>query len=44
MPDYNPNKGEHYSDELMIEYMQCVDEGLDVEEFKPLFEAVGLLK
>lgn len=40
-PDYNPNKGELYSDELMIEYMQCIDEGLDVENLRPLFEAVA---
>lgn len=44
LPDYNPNKGELYSDELMIEYMQCMDEGLDVENLKPLFEAVGALE
>lgn len=43
LPDYNPNKGELYSDELMIEYMQCIDEGLDVEHLKPLFEAVAAL-
>ena len=44
LPDYDPNKGELYSDELMIEYMQCIDEGLDVERFKPLFEAVSALE
>ncbi len=44
LPDYNPNEGELYSDELMTEYMQCMDEGLDVEYLKPLFEAVASLE
>lgn len=43
LPDYNPIKGELYSDELMYEYMQSTDEGLDVEKYKALFEAVAAL-
>lgn len=44
LPDYNPNSGELYSDELMIEYLQCIDEGLDIEKMKALFEAVAALE
>ena len=30
---------EHYAAELFTEYNQCLDEGLDVEPYKPLFDA-----
>lgn len=36
--------GEMYSDLLDIEYMQCYDEGLDIEPLKPLMESISALK
>ena len=30
---------EHYAAELFTEYNQCLDEGLDIEAYKPLFDA-----
>ncbi|MBO5090893.1 MAG: ADP-ribosylglycohydrolase family protein [Clostridia bacterium] len=32
---------EHYARELMVEYQQCVEEGLDCEKYKSLFESVN---
>lgn len=34
---------EFYPADIMIEYKQCIDEGLDVEKYKELFEAVSKL-
>ena len=34
---------EFYPSDIMIEYKQCIDEGLDVEKYKELFEAVSKL-
>jgi ADP-ribosylglycohydrolase len=34
---------ELYFCDVMTEYKQCIDEGLDIEEYKPLFEAVSRL-
>ncbi len=31
---------DNYANDIMTEYEQCIDEGLDVEQLKPLFEAV----
>lgn len=33
-----------YPQDLLAEYNQCIEEGLDVEKFKDLFEAVAALK
>ncbi len=42
MPDFpNIHPWESYSAELMTEYRQCVEEGLDVESFEGLFKAVS---
>lgn len=35
---------ESYSDQLMIEYIQSLDEGKDIEKLKPLFDAVYALE
>lgn len=35
---------ECYSDEIMVEYQQAIDEGLDIEHLKPLFEAVSKME
>lgn len=41
-PDYEKiHEWELYSKTIMTEYKQCIDEGLDVEEYKELFEAVS---
>ncbi len=32
---------EHYARELMVEYQQCVEQGLDCEKYKSLFESVN---
>lgn len=32
---------ELYGEEMMTEYKQCIEEGLDVEQYKSLFEAVS---
>lgn len=34
-------EGEFYSNNIMLEYRQCTEEGLDIESFKELFEAVA---
>jgi len=40
-PDYeNKRYWEHYTAEIMNEFTQCTDEGLDVAGYKELFEAV----
>ncbi len=35
---------ERYSSSLVTEFRQSIEEGLDVEEYKPLFDAVGSLQ
>lgn len=43
-PNYEKMDGcEFYPADIMIEYKQCIDEGLDVEKYKELFEAVSKL-
>lgn len=43
--DYErPAWWEFYSDEIMVEYQQSIDEGLDIENLKDVFEAVSKLK
>lgn len=32
---------EHYARRVMVEYRQCMEEGLDVEMYRPLFETVS---
>lgn len=39
-----PDKGEYYSENLMTEYRQCIEEGLDVGKYKELIEAVSKLE
>lgn len=34
---------ENYAVDIMVEYMQCVDEGLDVERYKTLIEEISKL-
>lgn len=42
--DYNNIDGlNSYPSDLMKEYVQCLEEGLDVEKYKSLFEAVSAL-
>ena len=33
-----------YANDIMVEYAQCIDEGLCVEQYKELFEAVSKLE
>lgn len=41
-PSYNDLNGwELYSEDLITEYNQCIEEGLDVEEYKDLFVSVS---
>ncbi len=43
-PDYEKIDGcEFYPADIMCEYKQCIDEGLDIEKYKELFEAVSRL-
>ena len=43
-PDYNSlTDWEFYPSSVMIEYEQCLDEGLDIEQYKDIFEAVHKL-
>ncbi len=43
-PDYAKiHEWELYSKSLRYEYMQCLEEGLDIEQYKPLFEAIQAL-
>lgn len=37
------HRWELYSEDLMIEYTQCIDEGLDIEKYMPVFESVSKL-
>ena len=42
--DHNNVDGlNRYPSDLMAEYKQSIEEGLDIEEYKPLFEAVSSL-
>ena len=42
--DYNNvDSLNRYPSDLMGEYLQCMEEGLDVEKYKGLFEAVSAL-
>ena len=43
--DYNQIDGfNSYPSDLMIEYNQCIEEGLDVEQYKELFESVAAME
>lgn len=43
--DYNNKEGfNSYHADLMKEYVQCVEEGLDIEKYKGLFEAVSAIE
>ncbi len=43
-PNYEKMDGcEFYPADIMVEYKQCIDEGLDIEKYKELFEAVSKL-
>lgn len=43
-PDYeNIHDWEFYASDVLCEYSQCIDEGLEVEEYKELFDAVSKL-
>lgn len=41
-PDYQKTEPwEQYSSQLSVEYRQCLEEGLDIREYKTLFDAVS---
>ncbi len=43
--DYNHVHGfNRYPSDIMAEYNQCIEEGIDVEQYKDLFESVAALK
>lgn len=43
-PDYKKLDGcEFYPDDILVEYRQCLDEGLDIEKYKELFEFISKL-
>ena len=43
-PNYKKIDGcEFYPNDIMIEYKQCIDEGLDIEKYKDLFELTAKL-
>lgn len=43
--DYNQVDGfNRYPSDIMAEYQQSMEEGLDIEKYKPLFESVAALK
>lgn len=43
-PDYEKIHGwEFYSYDILVEYQQCIDEGLEVEQYKDIFENVARL-
>jgi len=45
LPDYeSPAWWEFYSDDIMTEYRQSIEEGLDIENLKNVFEAVSTMK
>lgn len=39
----NKHYWEHYSAEIFNEFTQCIDEGLDIEKYKEIFQAVANL-
>ncbi len=39
----NKHYWEHYSAEILNEFTQCIDEGLDIEKYRDIFEAVSKL-
>ena len=44
MPNYEKlPEWELYSKSLHFEYMQCIEEGLDIAQYKKLFDAIGAL-
>ena len=44
-PDYNQADGfNRYPSDVMAEYNQCLEEGLDVEKYKDFFESVAALE
>ena len=44
LPDVNKlHVWELYSENLITEYTQCIEEGLDIEEYKPIFESISKL-
>lgn len=44
-PDYKKlRQTDAYSNEIAVEYMQSIEEGLDVEKFKPLFEQINSME
>lgn len=44
IPDYEKAEGcEFYPADIMAEYQQCIDEGLDIEKYRELFEFVSKL-
>lgn len=44
-PDYNNTEGlNRYPQDIMAEYNQSIEEGLDIEKYKSLFEAVAALE
>ncbi len=43
--DYNQNDGfNRYPSDILAEYNQCIEEGLDVEKHKDLFKAVAVME
>lgn len=42
-PHYETLESEAYLDELSTEYVQCLEEGLDVAQYKDLFDAIARL-
>ena len=43
-PDYEKiHDWKFYTSDILVEYEQSVDEGLDIEKYKDLFEAVSKL-
>ncbi len=41
---YNKNDFNRYPSDLLLEYQQCIEEGLDVEKYKMLFEQAAVLE
>ncbi len=43
--DYKNSEGfNRYTDDIMAEYNQCIEEGLNIEKYKPLFESVSRME
>ncbi len=43
--DYKNSEGfNRYTDDIMAEYNQCIEEGLNIEKYKSLFESVAAMK